>query len=61
MRLLYCRDQTVAEILTDAVIKMVMEADGIDAKKLEAMLRLVAQNSPAVSNRQLQTWLTRRR
>jgi hypothetical protein len=61
MRLLYCRDQTVAEILTDAVTKMVMEADGIDAKKLEAMLRRVAQNSPAVSSRQLQTWLTRRR
>jgi hypothetical protein len=61
MRLLYCRDQTVAEILTDTVTKMVMEADGIDAKKLEAMLRRVAQNSPAVSSRQLQTWLTRRR
>jgi F420-0:gamma-glutamyl ligase len=61
MRLLYCRDQTVAEILTDTVTKMVMEADGIDAKKLEAMLRLVAQNSPAVSSRRLQTWLTRRR
>jgi hypothetical protein len=56
----YC-DQTVAEILTDSVTKMVMEADGIDAKELEAMLRLVAQNSPAVSSRRLLASLARRR
>jgi hypothetical protein len=55
------RDQTVAEILSDSVTRMVMDADGIDATELEAMLRLVAQNSPAVSRRQLRAWLTRRR
>ena len=55
------RDQTVAEILSDSVTRMVMDADCIDATELEAMLRLVAQNSPAVSRRQLRAWLTRRR
>lgn len=55
------RDQTVAEILSDSVTKMMMDADGIDARELETELRLVAQNSPAVSSRQLRAWLTRRR
>ena len=54
------RDQTVAEILSDSVTRMVMDADCIDATE-QAMLRLVAQNSPAVSRRQLRAWLTRRR
>jgi hypothetical protein len=38
-----------------------MKADGIDAKELETALRRVAQNSPAVSRRQLRGWLTRSR
>jgi hypothetical protein len=61
MRLLYDRDQTIAEILTDSVIKMMMEADGIDAKELEAQLRLAAQNSPAISRRLLRAWIAQQR
>ena len=30
------RDQTVAEILSDSVTRMVMDADGIDATELES-------------------------
>jgi hypothetical protein len=61
MRLRCYHDQTIAEILTDSVTKMMMEADGIDARELETALRLVARSSPAVSSRQLRAWLTRRR
>jgi hypothetical protein len=61
MRLRCYHDQTISEVLTDSVTKMVMEADGIDAKELETELRLVARSSPAVSSRQLRAWLTRRR
>ncbi len=35
MRLRCYHDQTIAEILTDSVTKMMMEADGIDARELE--------------------------
>jgi hypothetical protein len=49
MSFLYYPGQSIAEILSDSVTMMVMEADGIDAKELETTLRLVAQNSPAVS------------
>jgi len=61
MRLRCYHDQTISEMLTDSVTKMVMKADGIDTKELETALRLVAQNSPAVSSRQIRAWLTRRR
>jgi hypothetical protein len=61
MRLRCYHDQTISEMLTDSVTKMMMKADGIDAKELETALRRVAQNSPAVSRRQLRGWLTRSR
>jgi len=48
-------------MLTDSMTMMVMKADGIDVNELETALRAVAQNSPAVSSRQLRAWLTRRR
>jgi hypothetical protein len=61
MRLRCYHDQTISEMLTDSVTKMMMKADGIDAKELETALRRVAQTSPAVSSRQLRARLTRRR
>ena len=38
MRLRCYHGQTIAEILTDSVTKMMMEADGIDARELETAL-----------------------
>lgn len=61
MRLRCYHDQTISEMLTDSVTKMMMKADGIDAKELETALRRVDQTSPAVSSRQLRARLTRRR
>jgi hypothetical protein len=61
MRLRCYHDQTIAEMLTDSMTMMVMKADGIDVNELETALSAVAQNSPAVSSRQLRAWLTRRR
>jgi hypothetical protein len=60
MRLRCYHDQTISEMLTDSVTKMMMKADGIDAKELETALRR-SQTSPAVSSRQLRARLTRRR
>jgi hypothetical protein len=38
---------TIAEILSDSIVKAVMEADGVDPIELEAQLRSMAQNSTA--------------
>jgi hypothetical protein len=54
---LYYRDPTIAEILFDSIVMAVMEADGVDAKELEAMLRLMARTSPAVADLRLRTGL----
>jgi hypothetical protein len=34
----------MAEILSDSIVQAVMEADGVDPKRLEALLRSMAQN-----------------
>ncbi len=37
-------EPTIAEILSDSIVQAVMEADGVDPKRLEALLRDMAQN-----------------
>ncbi len=39
----YQREPTIAEILSDSLVKVVMRADGVDAEMLERDLRSVAQ------------------
>jgi hypothetical protein len=36
------REPTLAEMLSDTIVKSVMKADGVDPSELEAMLRQVA-------------------
>jgi hypothetical protein len=44
-RMSFCRcEPTIAEILSDSIVQAVMEADGVDPKRLEALLRSMAQN-----------------
>ena len=44
-RMSFCRGEpTIAEILSDSIVQAVMEADGVDPKRLEALLRSMAQN-----------------
>ena len=40
------RDPTLAELLSDSLVKLVMKADGVDVGELEAMLRNVAASRP---------------
>jgi hypothetical protein len=40
------RDPTLAELLSDSLVKLVMKADGVDADELETMLRTVAASRP---------------
>jgi hypothetical protein len=41
----FCRyEPTIAEILSDSIVQAVMDADGVDPKRLEALLRSMAQN-----------------
>jgi hypothetical protein len=42
------REPTVAEILSDSIVQAVMQADGVDPKVLEALLRFVAEKLAAV-------------
>ncbi len=39
----YQREPTIAEILSDSLVKVVMRADGVDAEMLERDLRTTAQ------------------
>jgi hypothetical protein len=39
-------EPTIAEILTDPIVKAVMAADGVDANLLRTQLRSVARNLP---------------
>jgi hypothetical protein len=39
----YQREPTIAEILSDSLVKVVMRADGVDAEMLERDLRSMAQ------------------
>jgi hypothetical protein len=39
----YLREPTIAEILSDSLVKVVMRADGVDAEMLERDLRSMAQ------------------
>lgn len=39
------REPTLEEMLSDSIIQAVMEADGVDPRELEAMLRQHGRNS----------------
>jgi hypothetical protein len=39
----YQREPTIAEILSDSLVKVVMRADGVDSEMLERDLRSMAQ------------------
>ena len=41
-------EPTVAEMLSDSIVQAVMEADGVDPKALEALLRFAAEKLAAV-------------
>jgi hypothetical protein len=43
-------EPTLAEILSDSIVKAVMAADGIDPEALEAQLRSMAQDIAAARN-----------
>ena len=47
----YHREPTLEEILSDAVTRAVMEADGVDRQELEAMLRQAGRNLPPLRRR----------
>jgi hypothetical protein len=48
-RMTWCRHEpTVAEMLSDSIVQAVMEADGVDPKALEALLRFAAEKLAAV-------------
>jgi hypothetical protein len=36
------REPTIAEILSDSIVRSLMRADGVDPNELEAMLRRIA-------------------
>jgi hypothetical protein len=40
------RGPTLHELLSDSLVKLVMNADGVDAVELEVMLRRVAESRP---------------
>jgi hypothetical protein len=42
------REPKLSDILSDTIIRAVMEADGVDPHELEAMLRRVARDSRAI-------------
>jgi hypothetical protein len=39
----YCREPSLEDILSDPIIKAVIDADGVDAGELDAMLRCIAR------------------
>ena len=41
------REPTIAEILSDSIVRAVMKADGVDPNVLEAQLRSMALTIPA--------------
>jgi hypothetical protein len=43
----YFREPTLAEILSDSIVKALMNADGVDPTALEAMLRQMAADDQA--------------
>jgi hypothetical protein len=45
----YQREPTIAEILADSIVKVVMRADGVDPELLERDLRSMAQTIEANS------------
>jgi hypothetical protein len=53
------REPTLKDILSDSIIRAVMDADRVDARELEAMLRQVARNArPVPSARRWRPWPT---
>jgi hypothetical protein len=44
------REPTLEEILSEPIIRAVMEADGVDRQELEAMLRQAGRNSRPVQS-----------
>ena len=45
----YCREPSLEDILSDPIIRAVIDADGVDANELDAMLRQVARKRRARS------------
>jgi hypothetical protein len=44
--MIWCQPEpTLEEMLSDSIIQAVMEADGVDPRELEAMLREAGRNS----------------
>lgn len=43
----YCREPSLEDILADPIIQAVIDADGVDANELGAMLRQVAHKRRA--------------
>jgi hypothetical protein len=39
----YCREPSLQDILSDPIVKAVIDADGVDTGELDAMLRCVAR------------------
>jgi hypothetical protein len=42
----YFREPTLSEILSDSIVKALMNADGVDPIALEAMLRQIGDHAP---------------
>jgi hypothetical protein len=40
-----CHEPTIAELLSDPIVKAVMKADGVDPSALEAQLARIAQTA----------------
>jgi hypothetical protein len=49
----YRRELTLEELLSDSVVKAVMEADGVDPAALEVMLKEVGRNVSLARHAQL--------
>ena len=46
------REPTLKEILSDSIVTALMEADGVDPRELEAMLKQIGGTSKAIRARQ---------
>jgi hypothetical protein len=44
----YCREPSLEDILSDPIVKAVIDADGVDTNELNAMLRGVARRRRSV-------------
>jgi hypothetical protein len=46
-----CREPSLDDILSDPIVKAVIDADGVDANELNAMLRRVAHRRRSAQHR----------